>query len=85
MVCITAAFPKLPGKVENPALQNAETEWKAAKYISCCNVIPRVLCIEYQIITIPIPSIANVNPRIYNKVDKREFNELELIISPTTS
>ena len=33
----------------------------------------------------PIPSITKVKPNIYNKVDSKELNELELTISRTTS
>ena len=35
-------LPKLPDKVENPALQKAEMEWKIEKKISCPSVIDKV-------------------------------------------
>ena len=38
-----------------------------------------------QMSSIPMPSMARVKPRIYNNVDKREFSELVLIISPTAN
>ncbi|CCZ88234.1 unknown [Phocaeicola plebeius CAG:211] len=80
---MTAGFPIPPGRVEKPALQKAETEWKAEKKSSSCKVIPSVPCTLNQITAIPIPSIASVKPNIYNKVESNEFRELELIMSPT--
>ena len=82
---ITIGFPKLPESVEKPALQKAEIEWKAAKASSPSKVIPSVPWMLNQIEIMPIPSITNVNPKIYNNVDNKEPSELELTISRTTN
>lgn len=78
-------IPHPSGQSGKPALQKADTEWKAEKKSSSCKVIPNVPCTLSQITTIPTPSIASVKPNIYNKVDNSEFKELELIMSPTIS
>ena len=71
----TSSLPKFPYKVENPALQKAEMEWKAEKANSSSISITIVPCILKKITPITAASIANVNPNIYNKVESSELSD----------
>lgn len=76
---------QITGKCRETCITKAEIEWKAAKASSPSKVIPSVPWMLNQIEIMPIPSITNVNPKIYNNVDNKEPSELELTISRTTN
>ena len=61
---MSMGFAMPSGRIENPALQKAESEWKAENAISCPMVIERVPWIVRKTRTAPMASTAIVNPRI---------------------
>ena len=78
-------MPRPPGKVENPALQKAETEWKAANASSSSQSMPKLPCTSASNKAVPAISMANVKPNIYRSVVSNESSDSELTMSRTAN
>ena len=74
-----------PSTFENPALQNAESEWNPANTISSSTDMPSVSCTDRKIATAPASSIMMVNARMYNSVGNSALMVLEYTMSRTMS
>lgn len=73
---ISAAFDIPPFILENPALQNADTEWNAENTIWSFSSICSTSCIDSHIHTAPAVSMAMVKKNMYNNVGRRAFMDL---------
>ena len=77
MECSSAGFDIPPSRLENPALQNAESEWNSENAIFSSVAIGSVSGNERKNATAPNASMARVNPRMRSSVGIRLLMVLE--------